>query len=94
MTPMDTLTVIGGTIVSAKVVEKVLGPTAEYIGEGVASFAKKRELAFTDAIVEKSQPTSAGFNPSSRSVPDGAEKPVPLSMPALTQANRRRNFDA
>jgi hypothetical protein len=39
---MDTLTVIGGAIVSAKVVEKVLGPTAEYIGEGVASFAKKR----------------------------------------------------
>jgi hypothetical protein len=39
---MGPLEVIGGAIVSAKVVEKLLGPTADYIGNGIHEFAKKR----------------------------------------------------
>jgi hypothetical protein len=42
---MDTstaLTVLGAAIGSAKVVEKILGPTAEYIGEGIKSWTEKR----------------------------------------------------
>jgi hypothetical protein len=36
------LEIIGGSLATAKVFEKVLGPTADYLGQGIASFAKKR----------------------------------------------------
>jgi hypothetical protein len=42
MDPTQALEIIGGTLMTAKVFEKVLGPSADYLGEGIASFAKKR----------------------------------------------------
>jgi hypothetical protein len=39
---MNALEVIGGALLGGKVVEKVLGPTAEYLGEGIKTFAEKR----------------------------------------------------
>jgi hypothetical protein len=42
MEPGTGLTILGTAIGSAKLVEKVLGPTAEYLGEGIKSFAEKR----------------------------------------------------
>lgn len=36
------LTVLGSAIGSAKLLEKMLGPTADYIGEGVKSWTEKR----------------------------------------------------
>jgi hypothetical protein len=39
---MNALEVIGGALLGGKVVEKVLGPTAEYLGAGVKTFAEKR----------------------------------------------------
>jgi hypothetical protein len=39
---MDPLTVIGGALFGGKVIEKVLGPTADYIGQGVLSWTQGR----------------------------------------------------
>jgi hypothetical protein len=42
---MDTatgLTILGGAVGSAKIVEKLLGPTADYIGLGVKTWTEKR----------------------------------------------------
>lgn len=45
VTAMDTatgLTILGGAVGSAKIVEKLLGPTADYIGLGVKTWTEKR----------------------------------------------------
>src|SRR5438552_3300909 len=42
MDPATGLTVLGAAIGSAKVVEKVLGPTAEYMGEGLRGRTERR----------------------------------------------------
>ncbi|MEX1136827.1 MAG: hypothetical protein WEB89_07985 [Balneolales bacterium] len=36
------LTVLGSAIGSAKLIEKILGPTADYVGEGLKEFTEKR----------------------------------------------------
>lgn len=46
------LTVLGSAIGAAKLVEKVLGPTAEYVGDGLRSWAEKR-VQNTARIFEK-----------------------------------------
>jgi hypothetical protein len=38
----EILSMIGGALVAGKVVEKILGPTAEYLGQGLKTFAEKR----------------------------------------------------
>lgn len=40
--PGTGLTILGGAIGSAKLLEKMLGPTADYIGEGVKTWTEKR----------------------------------------------------
>lgn len=42
MDPGTGITILGTAIGSAKLVEKVLGPTAEYLGDGLKVFAEKR----------------------------------------------------
>jgi hypothetical protein len=39
---MDGLTILGTAIGSAKLIEKLLGPTAEYLGEGVKAWTARR----------------------------------------------------
>lgn len=41
MEPATGLTILGGAIGSAKVIEKLLGPTADYLGEEVRNYTKK-----------------------------------------------------
>ena len=36
------LAILGSTIGGAKIIEKLLGPTAEYLGEGLKSWTSKR----------------------------------------------------
>lgn len=40
--PGTGLTVLGGALGSAKLIEKMLGPTAEYLGENIKDWTKKR----------------------------------------------------
>lgn len=42
MEPGTGLTILGTAIGSAKLIEKILGPTAEYIGEGLKEWTQKR----------------------------------------------------
>lgn len=42
MEPATGLTILGGAIGGAKVAEKVLGPTAEYIGDGLKTWTQRR----------------------------------------------------
>src|SRR5262245_56683283 len=42
MEPATGLTILGTAIGSAKVVEKLLGPTADYLGAGLRSWTEKR----------------------------------------------------
>jgi hypothetical protein len=42
MDPSTGLTILGTAIGSAKIVEKLLGPTADYIGKGLENWTKKR----------------------------------------------------
>ncbi|MCK4829248.1 hypothetical protein KA005_76700 [bacterium] len=42
MEPGTGLTILGGAIGSAKLLEKILGPTAEYIGEGIKEWTQRR----------------------------------------------------
>jgi len=42
MDPGTGLTILGTAVGSAKLVEKILGPTADYIGDGLAEWTKKR----------------------------------------------------
>lgn len=42
MDPATGLTILGGAIGSAKLLEKFLGPTADYLGEGLKSWSEKR----------------------------------------------------
>lgn len=42
MEPATGLAILGTAIGSAKIVEKILGPTADYIGEGIKIFTKRR----------------------------------------------------
>lgn len=42
MEPATGLTILGTAIGSAKIVEKLLGPTADYLGEGLRSWTEKR----------------------------------------------------
>ena len=43
MDPTTTgLTILGGAIGGAKVVEKILGPTADYVGAGLKDWADRR----------------------------------------------------
>jgi len=42
MEPETGLTILGGAIGGAKVVEKILGPTAEYLGYGLRDWTEKR----------------------------------------------------
>lgn len=41
MEPATGLTILGAAVGSAKVVEKILGPTAEYLGQGLKSWTEK-----------------------------------------------------
>jgi hypothetical protein len=38
----EILAAVGGGLADAKVLEKLLGPTAEYLGEGMLKLVKKR----------------------------------------------------
>src|SRR6266567_7917518 len=42
MEPATGLTILGTAVGSAKIVEKLLGPTAEYLGDGLKSWTEKR----------------------------------------------------
>ena len=42
MDPATGLTILGGAIGGAKVVEKILGPTSEYLGDGLKNWTEKR----------------------------------------------------
>lgn len=52
MDPGTGLTILGSAIGGAKVVEKVLGPTADYVGVGLKNWAEKR-VQNTGRIFEK-----------------------------------------
>src|SRR5215470_12657488 len=55
------LAILGTAIGSAKLIEKVLGPTAEYLGAGLRDFAQHR-VANVKRIFEKAN-TFLGDNP-------------------------------
>ena len=42
MDPGTGLTVLGSAIGGAQVIEKILGPTADYVGEGLRSWTQRR----------------------------------------------------
>ena len=52
MDPGTGLTVLGSAVGGAKVVEKLLGPTADYLGEGLRSWTQRR-MANTASVFRK-----------------------------------------
>jgi len=49
------LGILGAAIGSAKIVEKVLGPTAEYLGNGLKNWTEKRVQSFARIIKKSSK---------------------------------------
>src|SRR5437762_2257467 len=62
------LAILGGAIGSAKIVEKVLGPTAEYVGTGLRDFAQHR-VQNVKRIFEKASAFLGETPPAGEAVP-------------------------
>jgi hypothetical protein len=57
---MDPLTFIGGAVLGGKVIEKVLGPTADYVGQGVLSWTQSRVFSEKAPFLGVDSPRETG----------------------------------
>lgn len=94
MKPGTGLTILGTAVGSAKLVEKLLGPTADYLGEGLRQWTEKRvENVLTGVLPTKiriNRDRSSRFVRIPSAAPSGSQRVDGLVFPIFSSNSTSR----